>query len=374
MSDLFDDGRIGSLIVPNRLVRSATWEGMCEKDGTPTTRLEKYYENLARGGTGLLISSYAFVRADGKQRSGKMGIDNDDKIPALRRLTSAAHDNGSRIFCQLVHAGGLANAKEIGSAPLAPSAIESALYPVRPREMSTQDIAEIIHAFGEGARRAKQAGFDGVQLHGAHGYLINQFLSPLTNKRDDQYGGSLEGRSRFLKETFEAVREKVGANYPVTIKLTASDNLEGGFSLEDAVEVSRMLEQLGIDALEISSGTAASGDQTPVRQGIDTEEKEAYNATYAAAIKKSVDLPVMVVGGIRSGTVAKRILAGGQADFIALSRPLIREPDLPRRWQNDPHYRARCISCNGCFKPALKEGGIYCVIDKIEQEDPNPAI
>jgi 2,4-dienoyl-CoA reductase-like NADH-dependent reductase (Old Yellow Enzyme family) len=284
------------------------------------------------------------------------------------------HNHGSRIFCQLVHAGGQANAKEIGSAPLAPSAIESALYPVAPREMNTEDIAEIINAFGEGARRAKEAGFDGVQLHGAHGYLINQFLSPLTNKRDDQYGGSLEGRSRFLKETFEAVRKKVGSDYPIAIKLTASDNLEGGFSLEDAVEVSRMLEQLGIDAIEVSSGTAASGDQTPVRQGIDTEEKEAYNATYAAAIKKSVGLPVMTVGGIRSGAVAKRLLDAGQADFIALSRPLIREPDLPLRWRKDPHHRARCISCNGCFKPGLKEGGIYCVIDKIEQKNPNPAI
>ncbi len=374
MSDLFDDVRIGSLIVPNRLVRSATWEGMCEKDGTPTTRLEKYYENLARGGIGLLISGYAFVRVDGKQLPGKMGIDNDEKIPALRRLTSTAHNNGSRIFCQLVHAGGQANAKEIGSAPLAPSAIESALYPVTPREMSNQDIDEIINAFGEGARRAKEAGFDGVQLHGAHGYLINQFLSPLTNKRDDQYGGSLEDRSRFLKETFEAVREKVGPDYPVAIKLTACDNLEGGFSLEDALEVSRMLEHLGINAIEVSSGTAASGDQSPVRQGIDTEEKEAYNAIYAAAIRKSVNLPVMVVGGIRSGTVAKRILTAGQADLIALSRPLIREPDLPLRWRKEPHYRARCISCNGCFKPGLKEGGIYCVIDEIEHKDPNPAI
>ena len=355
-------------------MRSATWEGMCEKDGTPTTKLENYYETLARGGIGLLISGYAFVRSDGKQLPGKMGIDSDDKIPALRRLTSAAHNNGSRIFCQLVHAGGQANAKETGSTPLAPSAIESSLYPATPREMSAQDIAEIIHAFSEGARRAKEAGFDGVQLHGAHGYLINQFLSPLTNKRTDRYGGSLEGRARFLQETFEAVREKVGPDYPVAIKLTACDNLEGGFSLEEAVEISRMLQHLGIDAIEVSSGTAASGNQTPVRQGIDTEEKEAYNATYATAIKRSVNLPVMVVGGIRSGTVAKRLLDAGQADFVALSRPLIREPDLPLRWRKDPLYRARCISCNGCFKPGLKEGGIYCVIDGIEQSDPNPAI
>ncbi|HDR46963.1 MAG TPA: NADH:flavin oxidoreductase [Geoalkalibacter subterraneus] len=374
MSDLFDDVRIGSLIIPNRLVRSATWEGMCEKDGTPTTKLENYYETLARGGIGLLISGYAFVRSDGKQLPGKMGIDSDDKIPALRRLTSAAHNNGSRIFCQLVHAGGQANAKETGSTPLAPSAIESSLYPATPREMSAQDIAEIIHAFSEGARRAKEAGFDGVQLHCAHGYLINQFFSPLTNKRTDRYGGSLEGRARFLQETFEAVREKVGPDYPVAIKLTACDNLEGGFSLEEAVEISRMLQHLGIDAIEVSSGTAASGNQTPVRQGIDTEEKEAYNATYATAIKRSVNLPVMVVGGIRSGTVAKRLLDAGQADFVALSRPLIREPDLPLRWRKDPLYRARCISCNGCFKPGLKEGGIYCVIDGIEQSDPNPAI
>lgn len=374
MPGLFDDVRIGSLTLANRTVRSATWEGMCEKDGTPTQKLENYYATLTRGGIGLLISSYAFVRADGKQLPGKLGIDSDEKIAPLKKLTSAVHDLDGKIFCQLVHAGGQANAKAIGRTPLAPSAIESPMYPVVPEEMSSSDVAEIVNAFGESARRAKEAGFDGVQLHGAHGYLINQFLSPLTNQRTDQYGGTLENRTRFLKEVLECVRESVGNDYPVTIKLTASDNLPGGFSPEEGVETARMLERWGIDAIEVSSGTAASGDQSPVRQEIDSEDKEAYNAGYAASIKKEVSLPIMVVGGIRSRTVAERILGSNQADFIALSRPLIREPDLPRLWRENPNHRARCISCNGCFKPGLKEGGIYCVIDRIEQNEPQPTV
>lgn len=354
---LFSECTINQLTLKNRIVRSATWEGMCNANGQPTQRLIDLYRNLAASGIGLIISGYSYVRADGKQMPGKMGIDGNSQCPAMQQLTTAVHAAGGKIFCQLVHAGGLA----AGDRPLAPSSIKGA-FPTKPAEMKQQDIDELVAAFAAAADRAKRVGFDGVQLHGAHGYLINQFLSPLTNQRQDGYGGSLNNRTRFLRETYLAVRQAVGANYPVTIKLTATDNLAGGFILEEAVHVAQNLEIWGIDAIEVSSGTAASGSKNPVRQQIETPEQEAYNAANARAVKHAVKTPVMVVGGIRSAMVAEKLMVDDQIDFVALSRPLIREPDLADKWRHDPSHRATCISCNGCFRPGLKEGGIRCVV------------
>ena len=366
---LFEPVAIGSLSLPNRLVRSATWEGMCEDDGRPTARLARLYRDLVRGGVGLVISGYTFVRADGRQLPGKMGIHADELLPALTELTGAVHEAGGRIFCQLVHAGAQTTAKVIGQSPLAPSAVQAPNYPEMPRELSIAEIGELATAFAEGAGRAQLAGFDGVQLHGAHGYLINQFLSPLMNRREDAYGGSLANRMRFLEEVCTAVRRQVGPDYPVAIKLTAADHLEGGFEFAEAMQVAQRLEELGIDAIEISSGTAASGREGPVRQGIDRPEQEAYNALYARRLKEAVGVPIMVVGGLRSGAVLQRLLQDGEADLFSLARPLIRQPDLVNRWRQDESSRATCISCNGCFRPGLRGEGIYCVVDRIEAEN-----
>ena len=223
-------------------------------------------------------------------------------------------------------------------------------------------------AFAEGARRAKAWGIDAVQLHGAHGYLINQFLSPHINRRGDEYGGSIENRSRFLLDVYHQVRDAVGANFPVIIKLTASDNLDHGLTIDDAVYVAKKLSDAGIDAIEVSSGTSASGDKNPARVKINKPEKEAYNLDLAIPMKKAVTCPVMVVGGFRSYDVAEKALQNKGMDYITMSRPLIREPNLPNRWLHGDRSPAKCISCNSCFKPATKEGGIYCVIEKKERE------
>jgi 2,4-dienoyl-CoA reductase-like NADH-dependent reductase (Old Yellow Enzyme family) len=361
---LFDQVRIGKLAIANRLVRSATWEGMCDDSGAVTPRLIDYYRELTRGGVGLIISGYTYVREDGQQLTGKMGAHDDSMIAGLTQLTTAVHNEGGIIFCQLVHVGAQTSSKVIGTQPLAPSAIEFASYGELPKALSTEDIRQIVQAFGKAASRCQQAGFDGIQLHGAHGYLINQFLSPLTNQRADEYGGPLENRMRFLLETYQTVRASVGADFPVTIKLTAADHLPGGFTPEEAQEVARRLDELGIDAIEVSSGTPASGDRTPARTKIDSPDKEAYNADLAKAVKQAVKVPVMTVGGLRSCAVMQRLLHDGSADLFALSRPLIREPDLPCKWQQDENHIATCISCNGCFKPGLSGKGIYCVIDR----------
>ncbi len=223
-------------------------------------------------------------------------------------------------------------------------------------------------AFAAGARRARDWGFDAVQLHGAHGYLINQFLSPLTNRRTDGYGESIENRCRLMREVYQAVRAAVGDYFPVMIKLNAADHLEGGLEIEDAVVAARALDSIGIDAIEVSAGTPASGDCSPTRMKVNTPEKEAYHLALAERIKTVVGCPVMVVGGFRSYDVARQAIAESALDYVALSRPLIREPDLPARWQAGGRDAARCISCNGCFKPGLEEGGIYCIIAKKEAE------
>jgi 2,4-dienoyl-CoA reductase-like NADH-dependent reductase (Old Yellow Enzyme family) len=371
---LFDKIQIGNINLSNRLVRSATWEGLCDSEGNVTSELIDHYRRLARGGVGLIITGYSYVRDDGKQLFGKMGICNAGHLPGLKQLTEAVHQEGGVIFCQLVHAGGQTSRKVIGSQPLVPSATGFAGYLDTPREMTLEDIRAVVMAFGDAAKRAKQAGFDGVQLHGAHGYLINQFLTPLCNQRQDAYGGNLANRMKFLEEVFAAVRSAVGTDYPVTIKLTATDHLEGGLQPQDGVAIAKRLEQLGIDAIEVSSGMAASGAMNPVRQKIDAPEKEAYNAEFARMIKSAVHIPIIVVGGLRTCNVLQKLLREGDADLFAFSRPLIREPNLPEIWLKDGGYAATCISCNGCFKPALKGDGIYCIVDKIAAENRSPQI
>lgn len=372
MKKLFERTTINGMTLDNRFVRSATWEGMCERDGRPTPKLASCYRELAAGGVGLIITGYAFVRPDGKQLPGKMGIHTDDFAGDLRTLTRAVHDEGRKICMQLVHAGGQTTEKMAGRRPLAPSAVKVGQFPEEPEAMGKQDIDAIVSAFGDGARRAKECGFDAVQLHSAHGYLVNQFLSPLTNRRTDGYGGSLKNRCRFLLEVYRSVRSGVGPDFPVLAKLNGSDNLDGGVVLNDAVYAARLLDEEKVDAIEVSGGTSASGEKVPVRVKIDNPDQEAYNLALAREIKKVVRCPVMVVGGFRSLEVIDRALMEDGTDYISMSRPFIREPRLIKRWQEGDRSRARCISCNGCFKPGLKEGGIYCVVEKAESVKRQP--
>ncbi|MDT8396605.1 MAG: NADH:flavin oxidoreductase [bacterium] len=365
---LYDKIKIGNLELPNRFVRSATWEGMCDEFGRPTPRLADLYRELALGGVGLIITGYTVVHAKGRQMTGAIGACSDVQIPVLSTLAEAVHDAGGRIMAQLFHAGAQTSTRTIGEAPLGPSAIESPFYSGIPRAMTAGEIAEVVEAFGQAARRAMEAGFDGVQLHGAHGYLINQFLSPLTNRREDAYGGSPENRFRLLEEIFGSVRRQVGPGFPVIIKLTGSDNLAGGLGIEGAVYFARRLDAMGIDAIEVSAGTAGSGEGVPVRKMISSEEREAYNAGFARRIRPEVGVPVLLVGGLRSFPVIQALLDEGAADLFSLSRPLIREPDLVNIWRRDPAHRSTCTSCNLCFRPGMREGGIYCVPEKKKRQ------
>ena len=368
MATLFEETCINGMTLKNRMVRSATWEGMCESNGEPTDKLSDFYCTLAQGGIGLIITGYTFVHPYGKQLPGKMGIHTDEFAEAYNKMTGAVHAAGGKIAIQLVHAGGQTDSETAGCQPMAPSSVKVAQYPEMPAELTKEEINAIVTAFGKGASRAKKWGFDAVQMHGAHGYLINQFLSPLTNQRTDEYGGSIENRCRFLFEVYSAVRNAVGSDYPVMIKLNGEDNIKGGLELEDALFAAQKLSEMGIDAIEVSGGTPASGDESPARMKINIPEKEAYHLSLAQEVKKVVSCPVMVVGGIRSYEIAEKAVQEGSIDYVSMARPLIREPDLANRWLKGDRSPAKCISCNSCFMPGIKEGGIYCVAEKKEQE------
>lgn len=367
MNSVFDSTNINGLHLKNRLVRSATWEGMCEDDGRPAAKLADCYRTLARGGVGLIITGYAFVRPDGRQSPRMIGSHTDRFSGSLSMLAEAVHGEGGKICLQLVHTGGQTSGKILGKRPVAPSAIKTAQFFETPEELTKPGIAEIIAAFGAAAKRAKDAGFDAVQLHAAHGYLINQFLSPLTNRRGDEYGGSIGNRCRFPLEVYRSVRDAVGADFPVMLKLNGSDNLEGGLVVDDAVYAAALLDREGIDAIEVSGGTPASGTNGPIRAKIERADQEGYNLASTRLVKQAIKCPAMVVGGFRSYDIVEQAIASGDADYVALARPLIREPDLPQRWQRGDRAGATCISCNACLKAGLK-GGIYCVQDEKEKK------
>lgn len=367
MATLFESASIGNMPLRNRLVRSATWEGMCEPDGRPTDKLNECYTALARGGVGLIISGYTFVSPEGKQLPGKMGLQTDRFESDFRSLAQAVHKAGGALAVQLVHAGGQADADLTGLEAVAPSAVSTAQYKQTPAQLSKKQIEGIVTAFGLSAARAMRWGIDAVQLHGAHGYLINQFLSPKTNRRTDEYGGTIENRCRFMLNVLAEIRRTTGPNYPVMIKLNAADNLEGGLELADATTAAMKLDAAGIGAIEISAGTPASGAMGPAREKIDAPEKEAYNLELARQIKAKVSCPVMVVGGFRSYEICEAAISTHGIDFVAMSRPLIRQPDLPGRWEQGDHRPADCISCNKCFVPGLRYGGIYCMAERKKQ-------
>jgi 2,4-dienoyl-CoA reductase-like NADH-dependent reductase (Old Yellow Enzyme family) len=368
MATIFEETTINGMTMRNRLIRSATWEGMCDQDGRPTEKLITLYRDLARGGIGLIITSYAYVRPDGKSLPGQMGIYTDAFADPFQRMAKAVHDAGGNIAVQLVHGGGQTDTKTAGRRPIAPSAAKVEQFPEIPEELAKDEIKKIVAAFGNAARRAKAWGFDAVQLHGAHGFLINQFLSPLTHRRTDEYGGGMDNRARFLFEVYREVRDKVGADYPVLIKLNAADFIEGGLEIEDAIHVAKRLAETGIDAIEVSAGTPSSGAKSPVRTKITKPEREAYNLELARRIKRAVDCPVIVVGGFRSYEVVEKAIRDDRMDYIALARPLIWEPGLANRWLQGDRRLARCISCNNCFTGGLEEGGIYCATERKENE------
>lgn len=367
MSRLFEKTEIRGMSLRNRFVRSATWEGMAKEDGACTPRLVEMMARLAEGRVGLIITSHTYVRKDGQAGDWQLGIYKDELISGLKEMVDAVHGRGGTIVAQLAHSGFFANPKLTGTTPLALSQAES--FAKSPRQiLEPQDIRGIAEAFARAGIRARDAGFDGVQIHAAHGYLLSQSLSPAFNKRTDAYGGPVKNRARFLLEVLEALRKALGPDFPILIKMNSRDFLEGGLELEDSLKVGRMLQDKGIDAIELSGGTFVSGELTPSRTKISSEEKEAYFRDAAKRFKKALSVPLILVGGIRSPDLAERLIEEGYADYISMSRPFVREPDLIKRWEGGDRGRAKCVSDNQCFGPARAGEGIYCVAEKKTKE------
>jgi 2,4-dienoyl-CoA reductase-like NADH-dependent reductase (Old Yellow Enzyme family) len=362
MAELFERTSISSMSLHNRFVRSATWEGLADRDGAVTPRLTEMMVGLARGEVGLIISSYAFVSPEGQSSPNQLAVHNDRFLSGLRDMAQAVHAAGGKIALQLVHGGCSSDRGLSGLEPVGPSAsVRSGRTACR--QAGREDIAAITSAFARAASRAKQAGFDAVQIHAAHGFLLSQFLSPAFNRRKDEYGGELEGRARLLLEVVRSVREAVGPGYPVLVKLNSEDFLENGMTSDEAIRVAGMLGNASVNAIELSGGTMASPEKLmPPRPGrLKIPEEEVYYRDAARLYKQKVTVPLMLVGGIRSYGVAQELVQNGIADYISLSRPLICEPSLIKRWHEGDHRAAECVSDNACFAPASDGRGVYCV-------------
>ena len=366
MTTLFESSEINGMQLQNRFVRSATWEGLAAEDGSCTPPLVNLMTTLAGGGVGLIISSHAYVQKVGQAGGGQLGIHNDDMIPGLKEMTAAIHNQKGKVVCQLAHAGFFGNAKLSGQTPIAPSAVDGIAEGMR-KEMTVDDIQSVVAAFTQAALRAKVAGFDGIQIHGAHGYLLSEFMSPLFNQRSDEYGGPIENRARLPLAVVEGIRAAVGADYPVLIKMNCKEFNDNGLMPDDFIQLGTLLVDAGIDAIEVSGGLPGNTKTIPSQLGINKEEKEAYFQEEAAALKKQVDIPIILVGGNRSYHVCERLVGEGVVDYISMSRPLIREPHLINRWKAGDLTRAACNSDNLCFRPAVKGQGIYCVTEEKEQ-------
>jgi 2,4-dienoyl-CoA reductase-like NADH-dependent reductase (Old Yellow Enzyme family) len=376
MSIVFEPGKIGKLEIKNRFIRSATFESLAS-DGYVNDKLINFYKALAEGGVGLIITGVAAVQENARLSEAQMGIFNDDFIPGLKKISDVAHTygNGCKICLQLQHAG---TQNFVEEARVAPSAVYNPFLKKAPREMTIDEIKETVEAFAEGIKRAKEAGFDAVQLHAAHGWLLCGFLSPYANIRTDEYGGNTENRIRIVEEIYNRAVELVGTDFPIMIKFNADDFMEGGMDINEAKKIAVRLSKLGYAALEISAGMWAAVTRSEEELGwkiamlpesrisVGKVNEPAYNVPYAREIKKLVDVPIIAIGGINSLELAEKILNDGSADFIALARPLIREPNLPNRWlKGEGNTGVECIYCNGCISPGRK--GLRCITKEKEE-------
>lgn len=372
MSILFQPVKIKNMELRNRFVRSATYDQCADRKGHPTERQTELFSELAEGGVGLIITGLTYVHPSGQLAPFESSLANDDCIPGFKGLTAAVHDRGAKIAVQLYHTG-RENAKFLKAKrqqqAIAPSFVSHDPYFTQDyRQMNEDEIWEIIGAFGDAARRAQEAGFDAVQVHAAHAYLLSQFLSPFTNRRDDKWGGPFNNRLRFHGEIYRNMRAKVGEDYPLLIKIGVQDGFPEGLEFSEGRQAAQLLSQWGFDALEISHGLRGSSyEESEFRTKINSIEREAYFRPWCREIKNCVNVPVMMVGGLRSFQLMEEVIRNGDADFISLSRPLIREPHIINEWKRGNRRRATCISCNKCLEALRKGESLHCVQKKAEE-------
>jgi 2,4-dienoyl-CoA reductase-like NADH-dependent reductase (Old Yellow Enzyme family) len=342
MSVLFKPYKIGSMELRNRFMRSATTSYFSDDRGFVRDENIELYRGLAKGGVGLIVKGHLYVMDSGRAHEGMAGISHDYHVPRLKELTDAVHEHEGKIVTQLNHGGYNSITEKAG-----PSYYRGDDWSAR--ALTEDELHEVVVAFGDAAERSLEAGFDGIQIHGAHGYLISQFLSKAANKREDDYGGSLENRMRLLVEVYDEIRSRVGKDVPVLLKMNSDDFSTDGFTVEESAQVAQNICKRGLDAIEISGGGFGRRDELYERaRSDDPEVEEAIFAGHAEKIRESTKPTVMaLVNGIRSLGCMQAIVDRDLADLISMSRPYVREPDIVRKLKAG-QTKATCVTCGGC--------------------------
>ncbi len=344
---VFSSAHIGTMSVKNRLVRSATMIAAAS-GGRPTEEYIEMYSELARGGVAVIITGFMIPTQADARYERQIFVYDDGHIPGLERVAEAIHeaDSECRLVAQIGHSG----------ETVSPSGIKWPFAWKREgKALDTDEVDAIVNDFVDAIWRVKTASFDGVELHGAHAYLLSTFLSPLTNKRTDQYGGSLEKRVHIIRAIMDKARKRVGPDFPIMIKVNSDDNAAGGIRPDSFPALANEIVKTGVVALDVSGND-------PMQTGIKDIEDEAY--FYPAAKALDVEAPIMLTGGNRSVDRMEELLQTNEIDFIGMARPLIREPDLPNRWlRGTGGNSATCTSCNGCFDAIMQGKTAYCIQD-----------
>lgn len=353
---VFEETKMKGMKLKNRFWKSASWENLAASDGHLTEELISVYRELAEGGVGTIVTGYAYVTKDEQPNPGMMGIYDDSFMDEYRQLTEMVHSYDANIVLQLVYGGSLTFMNPPSRHILGASAVENERTGIKPSEMTKEDIRSLEEAFCKAALRAKKAGFDGVEIHAAHGYMMSQFLSPYYNRRQDEYGGTVENRARFLMEIIDRIRADAGSDFPIIVKLNSEDFSEGGLTEEESLSTARLLAAAGADAIDVSGGNESSNtviaeNKGPARSGISqVKGNESYFLGYAKKLSDLLKIPVILTGGNRRLEAAEEIVEGTRIAYISMARPLIREPALIRRWQEGDTRPALCVSCNGCYR------------------------
>jgi len=366
LKTLFSSKKIGNVQIKNRIVRSATFMHIAEKYGFVGDRYLKVYDELAKGGTGLIITGAVAIDPTGTGGPYQVCLYDDSHMPGHKKLVETIHENDeTKVAVQIQHIGRLGVHPKYPT--IAPSPVPYKVTGITPRELTTEEVKEYIKKFVETGRRAYECGYDMVQLHGAHGYFLTNFISPYTNLREDEFGGTTSKRTKILRDIYNGIRDEVGKQFPIIIKFQSQDFIPNGITEDEGVEIAKSLTDIGFDAVEPSGGGAEAQLSKAGRMTskvIKKEEDENYFLPFAKKIKPVLkNTSLILVGGIRNPISAEKILLDGNTDFISLCRPLIYEPDLPNRWKNGDTSPPKCISCNSCFT-TMGKGPVYCVTKK----------
>ncbi len=354
MKKLFDTTKIKNLELGNRFIKAAVWEALATEDGHMTPELFDIYRELAEGGIGTILTGYAYVNKDEHPNPNMMGIYDDTFIDAYKDLTQMVHKNDSNIIMQMVYGGSMTHLNPPSENIWSPSGVKDEMSGISPVAMTLADIKTLVSQFAQAAKRAELSGFDGVEVHAAHGYLLSQFLSPHFNRRTDAYGGSLENRARIITEIIEKIRTTVNKNFLILVKINSQDFIEKGLSSKESIEISKRLEACGVDAIEVSGGNESTlsvveNNLGPARKVYGSKSNESYFSEHALKLAEELSIPVILTGGNRHFDVMDQILKNSKIEYFGLARPMISEPDLIKRWEEDNTKPPKCVSCNKCY-------------------------